>query len=236
MELQITTIVMVLGVLSSFVGASTEMYSDICPHCGRLQSIGAPPDGILEMPPPPLPSFLSNWVVGANQSNQCSLCHLLTEDNPNGYADFLHPMVKVDHSWVSTVILVAVSTGVVTCAMLLLACKGRQWKVLPAAETLLNQKEAITAPATPPRNIFPAQRPDAPVSHRSEADGHVYAEPDLSYENSGFLEGAEGYGGPPRGFYGALRHLVPNGYDHLDGPRPHRGRPLPPVPSLKRAS
>lgn len=229
------TFVTVVGVLRSVADCSTEMYGEMCQHCGRWQSIGPPPDNILEMPPPPLPSFLSSWVIGANHTNHCSLCHLLAEDPPSTYTDLLHPMVKVDRSWVSTVILVAVSVGVVACAMLLLACKGKQWKILPVAESLLNHKEVPSARVAPPRNVVATHPPEAPVVRRSEAESHVYAEPDLAYENSGFLEGAEGYGAPlPRSLYGALRNLLPNGYDHLEGPRPPKGRPLPPLPPITR--
>lgn len=100
--------------------------------CSFFEDLGPPPDLILTMPPPPLPSFLhhiliENGTLGFDEDGNCNLCHLFS-DNGIDSEFTLKPDLKSSESWMSVIVTAVLTSMIVGAFLLVFLVKCRKWK------------------------------------------------------------------------------------------------------------
>lgn len=107
--------------------------------CNFLDELGPPPDLILTMPPPPLPSFLQhmlleNFTMGNLEDGNCNFCHLFGGNGVDSEFTLPKPDVKSSDAWLGLVIASVLVCTLVGAFLVVFIVKCRKWKMFPSGK------------------------------------------------------------------------------------------------------
>ncbi|XP_064106031.1 uncharacterized protein LOC135215383 isoform X1 [Macrobrachium nipponense] len=142
-------------------------------ECETLYELGPPPDMILNIPPPPIPPFMAEFVnrlaaEGINihdddkgfpeEEKQCNLCQW-ANGNGVGYVELAQKGPLIDDTWFLVIISSCVAATLLGIILAIAFLKYREGKMKPMSDDALAKKEKALGLERCEAVLYPAPAP-----------------------------------------------------------------------------